>query len=171
MVGLYFQKRNPNNQILPSIVSPPPTDSPSVLTGNNPTVAPEGADFDNERREVDRNPGAMATKLAAQNPLTGNDPTRAYLYGRALLLTGRYAEATTAFKRSGELLATRQGLESMKVDNALSALAAATKANNEEAKRLALDDLERAVRQASAPPSATPTGAAPAGVNPGSPQQ
>ena len=154
--GLYFQKRNPNNQVSTTIMPSPPADAPADLTGRPATEAPEGATFEADRREVDRNAAGMVTKLAAQNPLAGNDPARAYLYGRALLLTGKHAEATVAFKRAAELLIARSGLESLKVDNAVSALAAAIKSNDEDARRLALSDLDQAMRL-----TGPPTGVAP----------
>ncbi|MEO6391755.1 MAG: PP2C family serine/threonine-protein phosphatase [Pyrinomonadaceae bacterium] len=159
--GLYLQKKNPNNQISTTIMPSPPADAPAVLTGKPAVDAPEGANFDADRREVDRNAAAMVTKLAAQNPLAGTDPARAYLYGRALLLSGKPAEATAAFKRAAELLTARSGLESLKVDNAVSALAAAVKSNNEDARKLALNDLDQAMRMIGPPtgvaPSAGPT--------------
>lgn len=154
--GLYLQKKNPNNQISTTIMPSQPAEAPAVLTGKPASDAPEGANFDADRREVDRNAAEMVTKLAAQNPLAGTDPARAYLYGRALLLSGKHAEATAAFKRAAELLTARSGLESLKVDNAVSGLAAAIKSNNEDARKLALNDLDQAMRM-----TGPPTGVAP----------
>jgi protein phosphatase len=169
LAGLYIQRTRPNNTILTSIVPTPAAEPPADLNSNHPQQQLPVSTVDADRREVDRDPAGMAAKLAAQKPLEGTDPVKAYLYGRALMLTGNYPGATAAFKKAGELLAGQQGQESIKVDNALSALAAATKANDEVARRLALNDLDQVMRQISTPAAGAPTGATPTGAAPAPP--
>jgi hypothetical protein len=138
-------------------------------------VAPAEADLATQKRQIDANPVIMRDKLAAQNPLGSNDPAVPYLYGRALLLTGQFDLAVTAFKRSAELLSAKPETDPLILDNAMSALAAATKSGKPDAIALAQSDLDRLIRPVAIPnqgpipggvaPSPTPP--APAASRPG----
>ena len=74
--------------------------SPTPLVGDDPILK-----FERSRREVDNDPNAwLATQLPSELtrqqiklPLDSNDAEFLYLYGRALLLTGKTDEAGKAF--------------------------------------------------------------------------
>lgn len=77
--------------------------SPAPVVGEDPLLK-----FERARREIDRAPGewlasGIWTHLTAQGiqtPLESSDPEFLYLYGRALLLTGKTDEAANAFEQA-----------------------------------------------------------------------
>lgn len=161
--GLYFQKKRPDNTILPSIIVNPTTD-PIGLAPKTPPVAPAPPGLEARRLEVDKDPAAAEIKLGGQNPIGSNDPTIPYLYGRALLLNGKYDLAVPMFQRVGTLVAGGNDPNNLRYDAAFSEFAAASKATNPSVQSQALANLTRALANFAPAPGATP-----GGVNPGSP--
>ncbi|MCA1626371.1 MAG: protein phosphatase 2C domain-containing protein, partial [Acidobacteria bacterium] len=77
--------------------TPSPLPTPAVETGVSR--------FDQVKREVDLAPAAMVSRLASESdnqPLASNDPEFLYLYGRALLLSGRHQDAMQAFDSAAQ---------------------------------------------------------------------
>lgn len=95
-----------------------------------PTPTPAASEFDRKRHEVDAAPAKMAMHLSSEQgnqPLSSSDPEFLYLYGRALLLSGKYAEASAAFNKTAELLKDRPARDQLKIETKLSAAVAAMK--------------------------------------------
>lgn len=164
LAGLYFQTKKPDNHILPSVLVNQPTESPVTLAPKTTPAAPTA--LETRRNEVDKDPAGSVTRLGAQTPLSNPDSTVPYLYGRALLLTGKYDDAFTAFRRVGELTGSGNDPNNLKLDAALSELAAATKSSNPNALGQAQTDLNRALGQPAPAPGASPNGVNPGGSAP-----
>jgi serine/threonine protein phosphatase PrpC len=104
--------------------------------------------YESMRRDVDKAPAEMALKLG--NELNGKtdsaDPKTLYLYGRALMLSGRPEEAKEIFKHTITKL-DEQNIpknDPLNVDTALSSAAAGFKANDKvflESVSKRIDDL------------------------------
>jgi protein phosphatase len=116
--------------------------------------------FDERRRNVDRDPQAMIRQLsenAVGKPLDSNDPETLYLYGRALLLTGKSIEASEALKKASENLQDRSPRDPVKVVAKLSAAVAALKTGNWQAAQTASKQVDEVIQRDSLDTGATPT--------------
>jgi hypothetical protein len=96
------------------------------------------------RAAVDLSPGAEAQRMAGENsgrPLDSTDGVFLALYGRALFLSGKYPEAVEALKRANERVDAQRapGRDPVRLDTRLALAAAALRANNNDALRLASD--------------------------------
>jgi serine/threonine protein phosphatase PrpC len=137
-VGMFYQKRQ-TVAAIPS-VEPTPTPTPE-------TVDPETA-FDKQRREVDKAPARMAREMATENggkPLDSPDPQFLYLYGRALMLSGKPVEANDAFKRTIEKIKERQPRDPFKVEAKLASAVAALKSGNWKTAQDAAKELDEVI--------------------------
>jgi protein phosphatase len=106
------------------------------------------ARFEQLRREVDKAPAMWANKMALEGngkPMDSVDPEYLYLYGRALLLSGKQEEASTAFKKAIDLLKQRPARDPLKVEAKLSAAAAALRSGNWAAAQAAAKDLDEVI--------------------------
>jgi serine/threonine protein phosphatase PrpC len=118
----------------------------------SPTPVPDDAAtrFEKRRREVDRDPKGMLEKLTAETggakPIDSTDPEFLYLYGRALMLSGKHAEANEAFLKSLDQLKDRPAHDPIKVEAQISSIAAAFKANNAVALRTAAAELDKLIQ-------------------------
>jgi serine/threonine protein phosphatase PrpC len=120
--GIYKQKRDTQAQADETAAATPA-----------PTPVNPAAEFDRKRHEVDSAPARMASRMMTEqgnNPLGANDPEFLYLYGRALLLSGKYPEASAAFKKAAELMKGRAARDPLKIENSLAAAVAAMKSGN-----------------------------------------
>ncbi|HYX40750.1 MAG TPA: protein phosphatase 2C domain-containing protein, partial [Pyrinomonadaceae bacterium] len=110
--GIRYQKARAvfaNGQVTSTVAQPTPE-------------SPE-ARFDRERREVDMQPAAMEQRytgeLLHQEPQT-NEPAFHYLYGRALLLSGKPQDAQREFAQVVQLLSQHEekanGRDSLRID-------------------------------------------------------
>ncbi|MDQ3256748.1 MAG: SpoIIE family protein phosphatase, partial [Acidobacteriota bacterium] len=118
-----------------------------------PSPSPEESNesrFDRLRREVDRAPAVEAGRMSNQlnnQPLSSRDPEFLYLYGRALLLSGKPQDAAraleTAIARVND--GTTNGLTpergQLKVESQLAATAAHLRANDMVRARAAAEAL------------------------------
>ena len=109
----------------------------------------------------------MQSELAAQ-PSSAEDPVFLYFYGRALLLSGKPAEAVTIFQQANTKIEAAQPplspeREQLRNDALLATVAAALKSNNGEAQRGAMMRLESlsAARNVAETPVETVSPAAP----------
>ncbi|HEX8457170.1 MAG TPA: Stp1/IreP family PP2C-type Ser/Thr phosphatase [Pyrinomonadaceae bacterium] len=114
------------------------------------------------RAEVDLSPGAEAQRMAGENngrPQDSTDATFLALYGRALFLSGKYSEAVDVLKRANERIDAQRapGRDPIRLDSRLILTAAALRAGNVDALRLANDSFGGVIEDASATPA---TGAA-----------
>jgi protein phosphatase len=123
---------------LPAVTPTPPVESPEEK-------------FEKMRRAVDRSPVdevARMTAATGNQPMNSEDPEFLYLYGRAMLLTGRSEEAAAAFDKAIQKAAENMTSHNaqIKLDARLAESAARLRANNpggaQEAAR-ALDEFMR----------------------------
>jgi len=153
---------------------PAAAQAPAAALAPAPEAGSGAADsFEERKRAVDRDPRAEAERMLAQsnnNPLAATDPEYLYLYGRALLLEDRQAEAAQAFDRAieaaGQNMTPRNG--QLKIDARLAKIAAHLRAGDAQAAQAgaeALGDVLRAGRQ-SAPPAAAGNAPPTPGVSP-----
>ncbi len=157
--GMFYQQRNAPQASLTTTASQP---LPSA--SSTPTLETAEATFEKKRRVVDLSPVAEAARMNAEmnnQPMNSIDPEFLYLYGRALLLSGKNQEAASAFEKSVQLadenMTARNG--ELKIDARLAGVAAHLRANdqaraNEAAK--ALEDVVHTGEQA-APSNSQPS--------------
>lgn len=128
----------------------------------SPTPVPvdQATLFDQRRRNVDRDPQAMIRQLSENGmgkPLDSSDPETLYLYGRALLLTGKSVEASEALKKASENLQDRSPRDPVKVDAKLSAAVAALKTGNWQAAQTASKQVDEVIQRDNPAPGAVPS--------------
>jgi hypothetical protein len=80
-----------------------------------------------------------------------------YLYGRALLLTGKSVEAHEALKKASENLQDRSPRDPVKVDAKLSAAVAALKTGNWQAAQTASKQVDEVIQRDNPAPGAVPS--------------
>jgi protein phosphatase len=126
-------------------------------------TAPESAEakYEKLRREVDRTPQEFVSRMAAESngkPFESADPEFLYLYGRALMLSGKHAEATEAFKKAVEKLGANSpiGRDPLKIEARISAAAAALESRNPAAQAIAAKDLNEVIQTENAAGAAQP---------------
>ena len=113
-----------------------------------PTPLDKSALFEQKRREVDKNPQIMLKKMIAESDgkaMDSNDPEQLFLYGRALLLTGKPQEAVDALKKSADELQDKSARNPIRVDAKLSGAVAALKTGNWQAAQAASKELEEII--------------------------
>jgi protein phosphatase len=159
--GMYKQRLDSEAQ-----VNANPAPSPT------PTPVNAAAEFDRKKREVDFAPAKMASQMATQSggtALTSTDPQFLYLYGRALLLSGKYREAAGVFKRVSELTQSLPARDPLKTENRLAAAVAALKSGNaleRERAGIALDEvIDPEGAAIPATPAGSPSSPRPASAN------
>jgi serine/threonine protein phosphatase PrpC len=101
---------------------------------------------------VDSSPTAEAQRMAGENggkPLESTDPIFLALYGRALFLSGKYPEAVEALKVANNKIdaAFGPGRDPVRLDARMMLAAAALRANNTEAQRLASDSFGSVIEE------------------------
>ncbi|MFN2453838.1 MAG: Stp1/IreP family PP2C-type Ser/Thr phosphatase [Pyrinomonadaceae bacterium] len=116
-----------------------------------PTPESAEAKYEKQRREVDRAPQMEVNRMMSESsgtPLNAPDPEFLYLYGRALMLSGKHAEASEAFKKSIERLSERTpaGRDPLNIEARISAAAAALGSRNPAAQALAAKDLDEVIQ-------------------------
>ena len=119
--GMMFQRREAESR------PPAPVAAASLPT---PEVESPEERFDKMKRAVDLSPASevarMSTATGTTTPLDSTDPEFLYLYGRALLLTGKSEDAAAAFEKTiqkaAENMTPRNG--QLKIDARLAATAA-----------------------------------------------
>ncbi|HYO62270.1 MAG TPA: PP2C family serine/threonine-protein phosphatase [Pyrinomonadaceae bacterium] len=127
-----------------------PANAATMTTAS--TVGRDSAAARDERlREVDRSPSAQVESLAQQMnglPLTSRNCEYLYLYGRALLLSGRPREAVEAFDavvaRADEDTTPENG--QLKIEARLAKVAALMRAGDAEGARAAARELDDVTR-------------------------
>lgn len=113
-----------------------------ALASATPTPESPAAKFERIRREIDLSPNRMVSKLSNEAnglPMQSNDPEFLYLYGRALMLSGKHQDALQAFNLAAQKINEHptQGRDPLKVDARIATAAAALKSNNPDATRTA----------------------------------
>jgi protein phosphatase len=136
----------------------PGAEAATVSNTNNDTPASAGANvsatpaselniddtYTRLRAAVDLSPGAEAQRMAGEQggrPLDSTDAIFLALYGRALFLSGKYPEAVEALKRANDRIDAQRapGRDPVRLDSRLTLAAAALRAGNPDAMRLASD--------------------------------
>ncbi|MGB7924468.1 MAG: hypothetical protein WCF57_14600, partial [Pyrinomonadaceae bacterium] len=136
--GMFYQKQRTVAAIPPAEPTPTPAQA---------QIDPETA-FEMQRREVDKAPARMAKEMGSENggiPLDSGDPQFLYLYGRALMLSGKPVEANDAFKRAIEKIRERPSRDPLKVEAKLSSAAAALKTGNWKTAQDAAKELDEVI--------------------------
>lgn len=119
--GIYKQRRD--NQLAADQAAAIPS----------PTPIQPASDFDRRRQEVDEAPAKMAARMSRDqggSPLASNDPQFLYLYGRAMLLSGKYIDANAAFTRAAEILKPGAPRDPLYIELRMAAAVAALKSGN-----------------------------------------
>ncbi|HEX8130283.1 MAG TPA: Stp1/IreP family PP2C-type Ser/Thr phosphatase [Pyrinomonadaceae bacterium] len=114
------------------------------------------------RAAVDLSPGAEAQRMAGENsgrPLDSTDGIFLALYGRALFLSGKYPEAVEALKRANDRIDAQRapGRDPVRLDTRLTLAAAALRANNADAQRLASDSFAGVIEDTGAGAATVPS--------------
>lgn len=131
------------------------TATPTATNATTPALETPEAVYDRRRREIDRAPIQSARQMEQESngrPLDSNDPSFLYLYGRALLLSGKTPEARQAFDKALVLLEQRQtsGRDSLKIESRLATAAAALKSNDTAAMQTAAQSLDDVIEKENA---------------------
>ena len=127
---------------------------PSVATAT-PTPTNELSIFDTYTRlkaTVDSSPNDEAQRMASENggkPLESTDPIFLSLYGRALFLSGKHTEAVEALKLANDKFDGLHppGRNPIRLDTRLTLAAAAMRANNADAMRLASESFGSVIEE------------------------
>ncbi|MBV9926898.1 MAG: serine/threonine-protein phosphatase [Acidobacteria bacterium] len=158
-VGMVFERRGMSSRLMPAAAAPTPSPAPTRTPEAAFTETP-AEHFARLRRAVDLSPATEAQRMATEangQPLESSDPEFLYLYGRALLLSDRQADAAAAFDRAiqriNENMTPANG--ELKIDTRLAKVAAHLRANDEAAARQAADALSELVRPQQQTPAAT----------------
>ncbi len=120
-VGIYKERRDAQ------------AEEDKTITPAVPVPIPTPSSFESRRKEIDEAPAKMAGRMARDqggDPLASNDPEFLYLYGRALLLSGKYSNAIAAFTKAADLLKARPARDPLKIETKLAAAVAAMKSGN-----------------------------------------
>ncbi len=130
--------------------------STNVAPEATPVAESAEAKYEKQRREIDRAPLEAANKMLSVSggkPMESSDPEFLYLYGRALMLTGKHAEASEAFKKSIDKLTENPpaaGRDPLKIEARISAAAAALSSHDPKAQTVAAKDLDEVLQTQSA---------------------
>lgn len=145
--GILYQKNKPpvgdamyagNNRPVPTAsAAPAATPTPASELNINDT-------YTRMRAAVDLSPNAEAQRMAGESggrPMDSTDATFLALYGRALFLSGKYPDAVEALKRANDRIDAQRapGRDPVRLDTRLTLAAAALRAGNLDAMRLASD--------------------------------
>ncbi|HVF29298.1 MAG TPA: hypothetical protein VM943_13710, partial [Pyrinomonadaceae bacterium] len=151
--GTLYQKRAEENQKRTAAAASNVPDVPDA----QPHASPETSDdsFAKLRREVDRAPGDEAARMYGElggEPLSTKDTEFLYLYGRALLLSGKDQEAVQAFNAALVKLDENAPPEAnqLSLDTKMAAAAALLRLKN-------WNDAFVAARSINSPPVTTPS--------------
>ena len=117
----------------------------STLSTATPTPTSELSIFDTYARmksAVDSAPNAEAQRMLSESggkPLESTDPIFLSLYGRALFLSGKHADAVAALKMANDKIDGQYppGRNPIRLDTRMTLAAAALRANNPDATRFA----------------------------------
>ena len=129
--------------------------SPDVKTTTNtaptPAVANAATGYEQRRRQVDRAPAAEVNRMSTEmngQPLTSPNPEFLYLYGRALLLSGKPLEALPAFNKAIERIDQETTSENgqLKIEARMAAATASLMSNNPEAAHNAAQALQSDIK-------------------------
>jgi serine/threonine protein phosphatase PrpC len=134
-----------------------------AAVASSPAPSSELSIYDTYARQkaaVDSSPSAEAQRMAGENggkPLDSTDAIFLALYGRALFLSGKYAEAVEALKRANDRVDGQYppGRNPIRLDTRMTLAAAALRANNTDAVRLASDSFGSVIEEAGASPAAS----------------
>ncbi|MDQ3133779.1 MAG: protein phosphatase 2C domain-containing protein [Acidobacteriota bacterium] len=131
-----------------------PTPEPAAIAPAVPDAEAAAMRFARAKHEIDMTPTALVSKLSNDSggqPLASNDPEFLYLYGRALLLTGKHQEALLAFETAAQKMKSNSspvGRDPLAVETGIATAAAALKSNNPEAARRAMQALDAVMEPA-----------------------
>jgi serine/threonine protein phosphatase PrpC len=144
---LYYQKQMASRN----------TAVPEAAPSPSPVIEDAATVFDRKRSAVDRAPSQwlmtdMPSELAKQNkllPMESTDPEFLYLYGRALLLTGKSEEADDAFAQAAAKEQERHPAErtSLSLDARIGRAAAALKTVKQDRINNAINSLNEAAEK------------------------
>ena len=164
--GIIFQRRTAGE---PSANTTAPMSAAGTAI---PASNAAAASYEQRRRQVDRSPAGEAARMSAEmngQPLTSDNPEFLYLYGRALLLSGKPTDAITAFEKASLRIDQEMTAENaqLKLETRMAAATAALQANNVEAARRAAQALQNDIKAEGSAESAAspPQGESPAGGN------
>ena len=165
-VGMMFERKGMSAQVGLAGGTPQPTPAAAAATPAATAAESRADKFERMRRAVDLAPAPEAARMAAESggrPLESSDPEFLYLYGRALLLSDRQAEAAAAFERA--IQATNLNMTpangELKIDARVAKVAAHLRARDEAAAREAADALSEVVRPQTPAPAADGAGPTP----------
>lgn len=125
------------------------TDATKTAPATASTIAPSG--YEQRRRQIDRAPSAEVNRMSAElggQPLSSPDAEFLYLYGRALLLSGKPTEALQAFDKAIERInqETTSANGQLKIDARMAAATASLMADNPDAARNAAHSLQSDIK-------------------------
>ncbi|HEY0079104.1 MAG TPA: PP2C family serine/threonine-protein phosphatase [Pyrinomonadaceae bacterium] len=155
-----------------SYVVDKPSQNLSYEGDGSPSPSPDAplesasAGYERRRREVDRAPAAEARRMSEEmsgQPLTSRNAEFLYLYGRALLLSGKPKEAMPAFERAIARMQEEQMTPEygqLKIETRLATAAAALRANDPAAAQNAARALDDVIQAETSPAQASDANAA-----------
>lgn len=170
--GIRYQQNKDATAVAADTGNTTPT-AASAPTATTPTPTTELNINDTYARlkaAVDSSPNAEAQRMAGENggkPLDSTDAVFLALYGRALFLSGKYPEAVEALKIANNKIDAQfgTGRDPVRIDTRMTLAAAALRANNPDAIRVASDSFGGVIEEqgtgATSVPSVDTTAPAP----------
>ncbi|HEY9403202.1 MAG TPA: Stp1/IreP family PP2C-type Ser/Thr phosphatase [Pyrinomonadaceae bacterium] len=161
--GIRYQQNN--SQAVAEPLTAGNTSPTPAAASTTPTPASElniNDTYTRLRAAVDLSPGSEAQRMASENsgrPLDSTDAIFLALYGRALFLSGKYPEAVEALKRANDRIDAQRapGRDPVRLDTRLALAAAALRANNTDAMRLASDSFGSVIEDAGSGAATVPS--------------
>lgn len=163
--GMRYQQNQPGAATVAANSGGANPPDASATTATTPTPASElniNDTYMRRRAEVDSSPSAEAQRMAGENggkPLDSPDALFLALYGRALFLSGKYPEAVEALKIANNKIDAQfaPGRDPIRLDARMTLAAAALRANNADAIRVASDSFGGVIEQQGTGATTVPT--------------
>jgi protein phosphatase len=151
--GIRYQQNRVTNAGMATVSDNPPAPQAATATATPASELNINDTYTRMRAAVDLSPAAEAQRMAGEHsgrPLDSPDGVFLALYGRALFLSGKYPEAVEALKRANERVDAERapGRDPVRLDTRLALAAAALRANNNDALRLASDSFGSVIEDA-----------------------
>jgi protein phosphatase len=163
--GMRYQQNQSNAALAANSGNANPTAASSTPTAATPTPASElniNDTYNRLKAAVDSSPHAEAQRMANENggkPLDSTDAVFLALYGRALFLSGKYPEAVEALKIANNKIDAQfaPGRDPVRLDTRMTLAAAALRANNPDAIRVASDSFGGVIEEQGTGATSVPT--------------
>lgn len=160
--GMRYQQNQSNAALAANAGNANPTPAPTTATPTPTSELNINDTYNRLKAAVDSSPHAEAQRMSNENggkPLDSTDAVFLALYGRALFLSGKYTEAVEALKIANSRIDAQfaPGRDPVRLDTRMTLAAAALRANNPDAIRVASDSFGGVIEEQGTGASGVPS--------------